>query len=163
MNPQNHNRLIPASLTTTIDQRRSQNNPNLLTILKMTMTSPTLKQIRPLAFILNVQMTIRTSDAEAFLAAMKPAYDAVLQEPECAFFNLGQRHPLNPLTGEPSTGEGETVISFSEGWNCTLDHFRDVQLKKEYYGPYQAATQPMYTKPRKCLPRSCIYFPCSVL
>lgn len=125
------------------------------------MSSPTLKQIRPLAFILNVQMTIRTSDAEAFLAAIKPAYDAVLKEPECAFFNLGQRHPLNPLTGEPSTGEGETVISFSEGWNCTLEWFREVQLKKEYYGPYQAATQPMYTKPRKfLLAFFCAIVPC---
>lgn len=115
------------------------------------MSSQPLKKLQPLAFILNVQMTIKASDAAAFLAAIKPAYDAVLQEPECAFFNLGQRHPLNPLTGErnESEAEDEVVISFSEGWNCSLEHFRNVQLKREYYGPYQRVTQPMYTKPRK--------------
>lgn len=114
----------------------------------MTSPTPTLKQVRPLAFILNVQMTIRPSDAEAFLAAIKPAYDAVLQEPECAFFNLGRRDPIHPLSGEP-LNEDECVISFSEGWNCSLEWFREVQLKKEYYGPYMAVTQGMWVKPRE--------------
>jgi len=117
------------------------------------MSSPTLKKVQPLAFILNVQMTIKTSDAEAFLAAIKPAYDAVLQEPQCAFFNLGQRHPINPLTGERNAteAEDETVISFSEGWNCTLEYFQQVQLQKEYYVAYRSVTTPMYTKPRELI------------
>lgn len=112
---------------------------------------PTLKKIQPLAFILNVQMTVKTADVPAFLAAIKPAYDAVLQEPQCVFFNLGQRHPINPLTGQRNATEAddETVISFSEGWNCTLEYFKEVQLKKEYYAPYQAVTVPLYTKPRE--------------
>ena len=117
----------------------------------MSSSPPTLKKIQPLAFILNVQMTVKTADVPTFLAAIKPAYDAVLQEPQCAFFNLGQRLPINPLTGERNATEAddETVISFSEGWNCTLEYFKEVQLKKEYYGPYQAVTVPLYTKPRE--------------
>ena len=112
---------------------------------------PNLKKIQPLAFILNVQMTVKTADVPTFLAAIKPAYDAVLQEPQCAFFNLGQRHPINPLTGERNATEAddETVISFSEGWNCTLKWYREVQFKKEYYGPHMKAVEPMWTKPRK--------------
>jgi hypothetical protein len=117
----------------------------------MSTPTPSLKNVQPLAFILNVRMTVKTSDVPGFLAAIKPAYDAVLQEPQCAFFNLGQKHPLNPLTGERDSevGEDESMISFSEGWNCTLEYFRDVQLKKEYYGPYQAVTMAMWTKPRE--------------
>jgi hypothetical protein len=117
----------------------------------MSTPTPNLKHVQPLAFILNVRMVVKTSDVPGFLAAIKPAYDAVLKEPECAFFNLGQKHPLNPLTGERDSevGEDESMISFSEGWNCTLDYFRDVQLKKEYYGPYQAVTVGMWTKPRE--------------
>lgn len=123
------------------------------TAIMSSSSPPTLKKIQPLAFILNVQMTIKTANVPTFLAAIKPAYDAVLREPQCAFFNLGQRHPLNPLTGERNAteAEDETVISFSEGWNCTLEYFKEVQLKKEYYGPYQAVTVPLYTKPRELL------------
>jgi hypothetical protein len=60
------------------------------------------------------------------------------------------------MTGERNATEAddETVISFSEGWNCTLEYFKEVQLKKEYYGPYQAVTVPLYTKPREF----CSYF-----
>lgn len=75
-------------------------------------TPAPLKHLRPLAFILNVQMTIKSTDVPGFLAAIKPAYDAVLQEEQCAFFNLGQKHPINPLTGERVTSEAEDETVF---------------------------------------------------
>jgi hypothetical protein len=114
---------------------------------------PSLKHVSPLAFILNVRMTVKTTSVAAFLAAMKPAYDAVLQEPQCAFFNLGLRHPINPLTGERNTteAEDETVISFSEGWNCSLEWLKEVQLAKEYYVPYRAVTEKLLVKPRELI------------
>lgn len=117
----------------------------------MTDSPAPLKQIRPLAFILNVRMTILATDLSAFLTAIKPPYDAVIREPECAFFNLGVVEPFDPLTGGKSGdgGNGEVVVSFSEGWNCSLEWFSNVQLKKEYYNEYREITVPMYRKPRK--------------
>ena len=87
-------------------------------LLSSSSSQPTLKRIQPLAFILNVQMTVKTADVSTFLAAIKPAYDAVLREPQCAFFNLGQRHPLNPLTGEVLNTVGDvlgTVTNLIDG------------------------------------------------
>ncbi|KAM0718817.1 hypothetical protein Q7P37_005889 [Cladosporium fusiforme] len=107
------------------------------------------KHLRPLAFILNVRMTIHPSSLPAFLAGMKPAYDAVLLEPECVFFNLGVCEDVDLLgTGDKDDKKDETcTVSFSEGWNCTLDWFQNVQLKRDYYKPYQEATVKLYTKP----------------
>lgn len=117
----------------------------------MTDSPAHLKQIRPLAFILNVRMTILAIDLSAFLAAIKPPYDAVIRESECVFFNLGVVEPFDPLTGGKlaDDGKGEVVVSFSEGWNCSLEWFSNVQLKKEYYDEYRSITVPMYRKPRE--------------
>lgn len=129
--------------------------------------TPQTKHLRPLAFILNVRMTLHPSSLPTFLAAIKPAYEAVLLEPECVFFNLGVREEVDLLGASEETSgekkedeEAKCVVSFSEGWNCTLDWFRDVQLKRDYYGPYRAVTVPLLLEPREYfLP---ILFSCSV-
>jgi hypothetical protein len=99
-----------------------------MTSLHLTTTpaqlTPTIKEIAPLSFILNAQFTIRKSDAPAFLAATKLVYDACLLEPECLFYHVGRLDSIQPtwLTELPEGDESEeVVITFSEGWNCTLE------------------------------------------
>ena len=112
---------------------------------------PLTKEIIPLQFIINATMTVKASDASDFLQITQETNDRALAEPECIFFNFGRREPINDLTFEPlEGGDGDEVVFWwSEGWNCTLEYFKEVQLKKEYYGPYQAVTVPLYTKPRE--------------
>ena len=40
--------------------------------------------------ILQVKITIDPKDVDFFLSHFRPAYDAVLAEPECAYFLFGQ-------------------------------------------------------------------------
>jgi hypothetical protein len=116
-------------------------------------STPTVKKISPLTFILNAQFTIRKSDAPAFLAATKLVYDACLREPECLFYHVGRLDSIQPswLTELPEGNgeEEECVITFSEGWNCTLEWYREVQFRKEYYGPHMKVAGGMWTKPRE--------------
>jgi hypothetical protein len=110
-----------------------------------TMSSPTttttpsikIKEIAPLQFILNVTMTIKKSDVPAFLAITQETNNLALAEPSCVFFNFGRREPINDLTFEPlEGGDGDEVVFWwSEGWTCDLKWFREVQFRREYYGP----------------------------
>lgn len=120
------------------------------------MSTPTIKQIAPLQFIINATMTVKASEAEAFLEITKRTNDLALAEPECLFFNFGRREPINDLTFEPlEGGDGDEVVFWwSEGWNCTLKWYREVQFKKDYYGPHMKAVEPMWTKPREY--RNCV-------
>jgi quinol monooxygenase YgiN len=115
--------------------------------------TPTIKKIAPLSFILNAQFTIKRTDAEAFLAATKLVYDACLLEPECLFYHVGRLDSIQPtwLTElpEPTEESEEVVITFSEGWNCTLEWYKEVQFRKEYYGPHMKVAGRMWTKPRE--------------
>lgn len=123
------------------------------------MTTPPLKKVSPLSFILNAQFTIKKSDAPAFLAATKLVYDACLLEPECVFYHVGRLDAVQPswLTELPEgTGESEEcVITFSEGWNCTLEWYKNVQFRKEYYGPHMEVAGRMWVKPRELI---CFFF-----
>jgi hypothetical protein len=114
-----------------------------------TTTPPTIKEIAPLQFILNVQMTIKNSDTAAFLAITQQTNNLALAEPSCVFFNFGRREPINDMTFEPlEGGDGnEVVFWWSEGWKCDLKWFREVQFRKEYYGPHMKAVEPMWVKP----------------
>jgi quinol monooxygenase YgiN len=122
---------------------------------------PTIKKIAPLNFILNAQFTIKKSDAPAFLAATKLVYDACLREPECLFYHVGRLDAIQPtwLTELPEEESEECVITFSEGWNCTLQWYKEVQFRKEYYGPHMKVAGVMWTKPRKCR----LFFRCLIV
>ena len=123
------------------------------TMTSPTPTPPTIKKIAPLSFILNAQFTIRKRDAPAFLAATKLVYDACLQEPECLFYHVGRLDSIQPtwLTELPegSDEDEECVITFSEGWNCTLEWYKEVQFRKDYYGPHMEVAKRVWTKPRE--------------
>lgn len=114
----------------------------------------TIQEIASLQFIINVTMTVKASDAAAFLEITQKTNDLALAEPECVFFNFGRREPINDLTFEPiEGGDGDEVVFWwSEGWNCSLEWYRNVQFKKEYYGPHMKAVEPMWTKTRECAP-----------
>lgn len=63
---------------------------------------------------LHVTYYIEPSKVDDFLAALKPAYDGVIAEPECIFFEVYQS-PDNP-----------GVFKFVENWNCTTEWFMNV-------------------------------------
>ncbi|KAF2736500.1 hypothetical protein EJ04DRAFT_511002 [Polyplosphaeria fusca] len=86
---------------------------------------------------LHVKLTVAPESVDKFLEALKPAYDAVIAEPKCTFFEVFQ----NP------NAPGE--FKFIENWDATVDWLQNVQLKKEYYKPYLAATEPLWLKPRE--------------
>ncbi|KAJ5673518.1 hypothetical protein N7507_002645 [Penicillium longicatenatum] len=84
------------------------------------------------SFSLHVKVYIDPSNVEKFLEHFKPVYDAVVKEPECRFFELYQ-DPADPGT-----------LTWVENW-----HVLPNQMTKDYYGPYLAATEPMFVKPRE--------------
>jgi hypothetical protein len=61
------------------------------------------------SFSLHVRITIAPENVPAFLEALKPAYDAVIAEPECTFFEVYQ------------SPEEPGVIKFVENWNATKE------------------------------------------
>ncbi|KAF2820551.1 hypothetical protein CC86DRAFT_374248 [Ophiobolus disseminans] len=89
------------------------------------------------SFSLHVRITVGLEHIEAFLAALKPAYLAVIAEPENVYFEVFQ----NP----DNLGE----FRFVEHWNASVEWFLTVQAKKEYYVPYQTTIKEMYVKPRE--------------
>lgn len=126
-------------------------HPATTTITIMTTQPTPVKKIDPISFILNAHFTIKKHDAPAFLAATKLVYDACLREPECLFYHVGRLDSIQPtwLTELPEEESEECVITFSEGWNCTLEWYKEVQFRKEYYGPHMKVAGAMWTKPRK--------------
>jgi quinol monooxygenase YgiN len=58
---------------------------------------------------LHVTVTVAPENAERFLEALKPAYDAVIAEPECVFFEVF-RSPEEP-----------GIFKFVENWNATKE------------------------------------------
>ncbi|KAF2707230.1 hypothetical protein K504DRAFT_535755 [Pleomassaria siparia CBS 279.74] len=94
----------------------------------MTYTGPSIS--------LHVHITIDPSNVEKFLEALKPGYEGVIAEPENTYFEVFH-NPENP---------GE--FKFVENWNGTKEWFMNVQMKKPYYEPYLAITEPMFIKER---------------
>ncbi|KAI5361661.1 Putative antibiotic biosynthesis monooxygenase domain-containing protein [Septoria linicola] len=89
------------------------------------------------AFSLHVTVHVAEDNLPAFFEAMKPVFDRVAAEPECLYFEIFQ-DPAEP-----------GKISWVENWNASPQWLFDVQLQKEYYKPYFAATLPMYVKERE--------------
>jgi hypothetical protein len=68
------------------------------------------------SFSLHVKIVVAPENVNAFLEALKPAYDAVIAEPENVFFQVFQ-NPQNP---------GE--FKFIENWNGSLEWFMSVRV-----------------------------------
>lgn len=63
---------------------------------------------------LHVKITVAPENIQKFLDALKPAYDAVVAEPENTLFEVYQ-DPANP-----------GAFKFVENWNASLEWLRDV-------------------------------------
>jgi quinol monooxygenase YgiN len=86
--------------------------------------------------ILSVKVWIPEEKIPAFFELFKPAYQAVIAEPENRFF-IVSRNPQEP-----------TCLSWIEGWAKPLQWLLDVQLKKPYYEPYLSETEKWFLKDR---------------
>jgi hypothetical protein len=75
-------------------------------LLTMSYTGP--------SFSLHVKYTVDPSNVDAFLEALKPAYDAVTAEPECIFFEV--------YTSASEPG----VIKYVENWNASMEWLMSV-------------------------------------
>jgi quinol monooxygenase YgiN len=95
--------------------------------------------IKPTHFTLHVTIKVSPSNIEPFLKALRPCWQAVIDEPECVLFDVFH-DPENPGT-----------FKFVECWNKDEKWLRKVQLNKPYYKAYQDITVPMWIEPRQIL------------
>ncbi|KAL9062525.1 MAG: hypothetical protein Q9157_008844 [Trypethelium eluteriae] len=86
---------------------------------------------------LHITITIDPRNEEAFLQALKPAFDAASAEPENTFSQVYRN----------SDKPGQ--FKFVENWNASKEWLIEVQLQKGYYKPYADATRPMWIEPLK--------------
>lgn len=86
---------------------------------------------------LHVTVFVAPTDVEKFFSYLRPAYEKVAAEPECTFFEV--------FTSPTEPG----AIHWVEGWTKDTKWLLEVQLQKEYYKPYFAATEQMFVKPRE--------------
>jgi len=89
--------------------------------------------------VLHVTIKIDPSKTQPYLEALRPAYECVVHEPECVFFDMFHSDD------EPG------LFRFVEGWTKDKEWFMKHQLTKPYYHPYEEATKPMWTEPPKFL------------
>ena len=103
----------------------------------MSTTTTTTHPSSNLQLILNVRVTLKSSDLDTWLPVFKAVREKVLAEPECKFFLLGRVVDIDPLTQQPGiVPEGEVAISWSEGFSEGMEWCGSVQMKKEYYKEY---------------------------
>ena len=103
-----HHRNPWMSIITLHLQYKSWNFSARATILiNMTYTGPQLS--------LHVSITVAPENVEKFLAALRPAYEGVIAEPENIFFEVYQEQ------GKPG------VFRFVENWNATAQWFQEVR------------------------------------
>ena len=86
---------------------------------------------------LEVTVHLEPSSVPEFLALLRPAYESVIAEPECTFFEV--------FVDPASPG----VVHWVEGWSKDANWLMGVQMRKDYYKPYLAATEKMFVKDRK--------------
>ncbi|KAF5506292.1 hypothetical protein CGCS363_v004279 [Colletotrichum siamense] len=67
----------------------------------------------------------------------KPVFEKIKAEPQLVFFEL-YRSPNDP-----------GAISWLEKWSESREWLFEIQLKKDYYTDYFAATEPLFVKPRE--------------
>jgi quinol monooxygenase YgiN len=83
-----------------------------------------------------VTIRIDPDNIEEFLRALRPCWEACSQEPECIYFEI--------FHSEAEPG----LFRFVEIWTKDEEWFREHQLTKPYYGPYEAITNPMLLEPK---------------
>ncbi|KIW17570.1 hypothetical protein PV08_04765 [Exophiala spinifera] len=91
--------------------------------------------------VLQVKVYIQPADEARFWELFRPAYDAVIAEPECRFFVVSKPVP-------PQPEENVTCLSWVEGWSKPAQWLLEVQMHKSYYEPYISETEKMFVKPR---------------
>ncbi|PYH43911.1 putative quinol monooxygenase [Aspergillus saccharolyticus JOP 1030-1] len=91
----------------------------------------------PESLSLQVTIHLNPEDLPTFWTAFQPAYEAVIAEPECTFFELYQA-PDSPGT-----------VSWVENWSASKEWLIGVQMAKPYYRDYLAVTEPLFVKPRE--------------
>lgn len=101
----------------------------------MSATSSAISIQKDTVWVLSAKVYIPLEKHADFFALFKPAYDAVLAEPECRFF-LVTTNPQDP-----------ECFRWIEGWSKDPEWVMNEQLKKEYYEPYRTKTAEMYSKP----------------
>lgn len=92
--------------------------------------------IKPTQLTLVVTISISPDDIEPFLTALRPAWEACSREPECVYFDIFHS-PTEPGN-----------FRFVEVWTKDEKWFREHQLTKPYYTPYEKITQPMLLAPK---------------
>lgn len=95
--------------------------------------------------ILQIKMIVKPGHRETWLALFKQIFNHVSQEPECAYFIVGEDEPGVFRWTEGWTKDKEwvnDVLLFLKISNRKADVFQ-VQLKKPYYEPYFKATAPL--------------------
>ncbi|KAM5368032.1 hypothetical protein ACJZ2D_009746 [Fusarium nematophilum] len=104
---------------------------------------------------LHVTIYIKPDDVPKFFEYFKPVYDKVTAEPECTFFEVYQS-PEDPGTLHWVENWSQTVdwllnvfIASPSSAELLADQLTQVQIPKEYYKEYFAATEPMFIKPRE--------------
>ncbi|KAK3063546.1 hypothetical protein LTS18_014671 [Coniosporium uncinatum] len=92
------------------------------------------------------EIFVDPSNADAFIAALKPAADKAFAEPECTLFQAYQvdDEPGHFVLIENWTEDKEWLMTASLP-NVTFAK----QVTKPYYKPYLDATEPMFVKPRQ--------------
>ncbi|KAI1873735.1 uncharacterized protein JN550_003004 [Neoarthrinium moseri] len=86
---------------------------------------------------LQVKIYLKPEDLPKFFEHFKPAYDQIIAEPECTFFEMYQSQE------EPGT------LFWVENWSVSKEWLIQNQFPKEYYKPYFAATDPLHIKSRE--------------
>ncbi len=71
------------------------------------------------SIIVDVTITVATSNLALFLQKLPLSHNGVIAEPECALFEAAHRD--NPETGE-------TTVRLYEVWNCTKEWFVNVSV-----------------------------------
>jgi quinol monooxygenase YgiN len=98
--------------------------------------SPTPPQPKPRLF-LHISFHISPADIPAFLDALRPCWQAFVNEPECLYFDVTQ-DPQNP-----------GHLRFVEGWDASREWFLKEQMRKAYYTPFFEAIKPMELEQRE--------------
>jgi quinol monooxygenase YgiN len=86
---------------------------------------------------LHVTIRVAPENIKPFLEALRPCWQGVVNEPECVFFDVFH-DSANPGT-----------FRFVECWTKDEKWFREVQLKRSYYEPYNTITAQMWLVPRE--------------
>jgi quinol monooxygenase YgiN len=93
--------------------------------------------LKPGQTMLLVTVRIDQSNIDPFLTALRPCWEACSRETECIYFDIFHS-PTEP-----------GLFRFIEIWTKDEKWFREHQLTKPYYKPYEAIANPMLLEPKK--------------